>query len=94
VGGAGSIDAGQRFVLASSVLPAWGEPSPPRLAPGGNGKGGSNALLPQANLSGENVSSLLQAEFAFWIVLPDKLATPRWPSPETGPSIGFGLAPV
>src|ERR1700730_6699600 len=49
VGGAGSIDACQRFLLASSVLPAWGEPSPPRLAPGGNGKGGSNSLLPQAN---------------------------------------------
>ena len=28
----------------------WGEPSPPRLAPGGNGKGGSDSLLPQANL--------------------------------------------
>jgi len=27
---------------------AWGEPSPPRLSPGGNGKGGSISLLPQA----------------------------------------------
>ena len=27
----------------------WGEPSPPRLSPGGNGKGGSDSLLPQAN---------------------------------------------
>ena len=30
---------------------AWGEPSPPRLSLGGNGKGGSNSLLPQAILS-------------------------------------------
>jgi hypothetical protein len=29
---------------------AWGEPSPPRLAPGGNGKGGLDSLLPQAIL--------------------------------------------
>src|SRR5712692_11321005 len=27
----------------------WGEPSPPRLFPGGNGKGGSDSLLPQAD---------------------------------------------
>lgn len=27
----------------------WGEPSPPRLSPGGNGKGGSDSLLPQAD---------------------------------------------
>ncbi len=27
----------------------WGEPSPPRLAPGGNGKRGLDSLLPQAN---------------------------------------------
>ncbi len=38
----------KRFFLARSVLPAWGEPTPPRLALGGNGKGGSNSLLPQA----------------------------------------------
>jgi len=36
------------FLLARSVPPAWGEPTPPRLAPGGNGKGGLNSLLPQA----------------------------------------------
>jgi hypothetical protein len=41
----------KRFLLARSVLPAWGEPTPPRLALGGNGKGGSNSLLPQAILS-------------------------------------------
>jgi formate hydrogenlyase transcriptional activator len=35
------------------VLPAWGEPSPPRLAPWGNGKGGPNSWLPQANFDGE-----------------------------------------
>src|SRR5947209_20395392 len=28
----------------------WGERSLPRLAPGGNGKGGSDSLLPQADL--------------------------------------------
>src|SRR5205085_9502727 len=40
VGGAGGSDACQRFLLAGSVLPAWGEPSPPRLAPWGEtGKG-------------------------------------------------------
>jgi len=38
----------KRLFLARSVLPAWGEPTPPRLALGGNGKGGSNSLLPQA----------------------------------------------
>jgi hypothetical protein len=36
-------------VLAGAErVAAWGEPSPPRLPPGGNGKGGSNSLLPQA----------------------------------------------
>src|SRR5215831_7922231 len=30
----------------------WGEPSPPRLSPGGNGKGGLDSLLPQANCFG------------------------------------------
>ena len=40
VGGAGSIDACQRFVLARSVLPAWGEPARPGLPPEGEtGKG-------------------------------------------------------
>jgi hypothetical protein len=48
VGGAGRIDACQRFLLATQRAPAWGEPTPPRLALGGNGKGGSNSLLPQA----------------------------------------------
>ena len=50
VGGAGSIDACQRFVLASSVLPAWGEPARPGLPPEGEtGKGALNSLLPQAD---------------------------------------------
>ena len=39
VGGVGGTDACHRSWLASSVLPAWGEPSPPRLVLGGNGKG-------------------------------------------------------
>jgi hypothetical protein len=40
VGGAGSIDACQRFWLARSVLPAWGEPSRPGFPPEGEtGKG-------------------------------------------------------
>jgi hypothetical protein len=40
VGGAGCIDACQRFLLACSVLPAWGERAPPRLSPlGETGKG-------------------------------------------------------
>jgi hypothetical protein len=47
-GGAGSIDACQRFLLARSVLPAWGDTLPPRLSPGGNRKGGMKSLLPQA----------------------------------------------
>ena len=50
VGGAGGIDACQRFLLARSVLPAWGEPSPPRLAPLGKRERGRNSLLPQAIL--------------------------------------------
>ena len=32
-----------------ALFAPWGEPSPPRLAPGGNGKGGSDSLLPQAD---------------------------------------------
>src|SRR5579862_8330077 len=48
VGGAGSIAACQRCLLARSVPPAWGERAPPRLAPGGNGKGGLDSVLPQA----------------------------------------------
>ena len=39
VGGAGSIDACQRFLLARSVLPAWGEPARPGLPLGETGKG-------------------------------------------------------
>jgi hypothetical protein len=40
VGGAGCIDACRRFLLACSVLPAWGERAPPRLSPlGETGKG-------------------------------------------------------
>jgi hypothetical protein len=37
-------EARQRFLLAKQRVPAWGEPSPPRFAPGGNGKGGSMAF--------------------------------------------------
>ena len=33
VGGAGSIDACQRRLLARSVLPAWGEPARPLVDP-------------------------------------------------------------
>ena len=41
VGGAVGIDACQVLLLARSVLPAWGEPTPPRRPPGGgNEKGG------------------------------------------------------
>ena len=50
VGGAACIGACQRSLLARNVPAAWGEPSPPRLAPG-RGKrerGRSNSLLPQA----------------------------------------------
>jgi hypothetical protein len=36
---------------AAALAAAWGEPSPPRLSPRGNGKGESNSLLPQAILS-------------------------------------------
>ena len=40
MGGAGSIDACQRRLLARSVLPAWGEPARPGLPPEGEtGKG-------------------------------------------------------
>jgi hypothetical protein len=35
VGGAGSIDACQRFLLARGVLPAWGEPARPGFSPEG-----------------------------------------------------------
>ena len=66
----------------------------PGLPLGGNGKGESNSLLPQANLVSENVSSPLQVETALEIVPRDKLATLRCLLPGTGPSIGFGLAPV
>src|SRR6266568_6514313 len=66
VGGAGSIDACQRLLLASSVLPAWGEPSPPRLAPRGNGKGGSNSLLPQANSGGRTQIDAARGSFPWY----------------------------
>ena len=61
MGGAGSIDARQRFLLARSVLPAWGEPAPPGLPPEGEtGKGRSNSLLPQA-ISAASIGSDLMA---------------------------------
>ncbi|SRR5579883_1803317 len=48
--------AGARIVTAllagTRRDPAWGEPSPPRLSPGGNGKGESNSMLPQASFVG------------------------------------------
>jgi hypothetical protein len=50
VGGAGGIDACQRFWLARIVLPAWGEPARPGFPLGGNGKGGLNSLA-QSNLA-------------------------------------------
>jgi hypothetical protein len=39
VGGAGSIDACQRVLLARCVLPASGDTLPPRLSPGETRKG-------------------------------------------------------
>ncbi len=49
VGGAGSIAACQRFLLALGVLPAWGEPARPGLPPEGEtGKGAIKFLAPQA----------------------------------------------
>src|ERR1700681_434952 len=36
------------FCWRAACSPAWGDPPPPRLALGGNGKGGLNSLLPQA----------------------------------------------
>src|SRR5580704_2332669 len=89
VGGAGGIDACLRIWLASSVLPAWGEPSPPRLAPWGNGKGGPNSWLPQANFDGE-LSSRPQV---VWIVA---LGTRRclFPSSGSHSSSGSNRAPV
>jgi hypothetical protein len=39
-GGAGGIDACQALFVGAQRVPAWGEPTPPRLALGGNGKGG------------------------------------------------------
>ena len=47
-GGSRPHDACQRFWLVAQRAPAWGEPAPPRLAPGGNGKGGLDSSLPQA----------------------------------------------
>ncbi len=44
---------------------------PPRLALGGNGKGGeSNSLLPQANLGEKRASFQAQADSSFWIQTP------------------------
>ena len=62
VGGAGSIVASQPLLLPRSVPPASGEPTPPRLALEGNGKGGLNSSLPQAisivPLPGEGTAKL------------------------------------
>ena len=44
VGGAGSIAACQRFLLAGGVLPAWGDTLPPRLAPWGKREKGIKFL--------------------------------------------------
>jgi len=44
VGGAGSIDACQRFLLACGVHPAWGDTLPPRLAPWGKRERGIKFL--------------------------------------------------
>src|SRR6266480_2528460 len=65
----------------------------PGLPPGGNGKGGLNSLLPQANLSRLNISFLFPVKTLVGI-RRDRPATLRCPSRETGPSIGFGQAPV
>ncbi len=52
VGGAGSSDACQRFLLARSVLPAWGEPARPGLPPEGEtGKGEIKIFHAAAGLS-------------------------------------------
>jgi hypothetical protein len=60
--------AGARIVTAllagTRRGPAWGEPSPPRLSPGGNGKRGVNSLRPQAN--------------CFWAGYLMKLPLSRW----------------
>ena len=48
VGGAGSIGACQRLLLASNVLPAWGEPSRPGLPPEGETEKGEIKFLAAA----------------------------------------------
>src|SRR4051794_30155884 len=51
VGGAGGIDASQRFLLARSVLPAWGEPALPGFPPEGEtGKGETKFLAAAGEL--------------------------------------------
>jgi hypothetical protein len=67
-GGAGCSGKCQRFLLARDVPPAWGEPSPPRFAPGGgNGKGGGQkcSLLLRAfeYLGGDRISLQLEGHF-------------------------------
>jgi hypothetical protein len=50
------------FWAGAQRVPAWGEPSPPRRPPwGGMRKGGSDSLLPQADLSQRTVRSFLGA---------------------------------
>src|SRR5579863_690345 len=50
VGGAAASMRASSFLLARSVLPAWGEPARPGLPPEGEtGRGRSNSLLPQAD---------------------------------------------
>jgi hypothetical protein len=51
VGGAGRIAACQRLLLACSVLPAWGEPSRPGLAPEGETEKGEINFLAAAGFS-------------------------------------------
>jgi hypothetical protein len=95
VGGAGSIDACQRFVLASSVLPAWGEPARPSLPPEGEtGKGALNSLLPQADLLREAINSPLLGQKAFEFVPDDRFSMLRCLLRGTDPSIDFDPAPV
>ena len=95
MGGAGSIDACQPPLLASSMLSAWGEPARPGLPPEGEtGKGELNSLLPQADLLRQTINSPLLAERASDFALDDKFAMPRCLSRGTDPSIDFDPAPV
>ena len=43
---------GSPLVGGAAVFAAWGEPARPGFPPGGNGKGGLDASLPQADFSG------------------------------------------